>query len=163
MSVKTMLKDLFLRIRGEVSTKQLLRRGMKIGKNFHRMNGCWIDPGHCWLISFGDNVTIAPRATILAHDASLQHGIKATRIGKVSIGNNVFIGAGSLILPGVNVGDNVIIGAGSVVTKDVLSDSIVCGCPAKRVGSYADYLSRNKETMQTAPIYGEEYTLGKIT
>jgi maltose O-acetyltransferase len=54
-----------------------------------------------------------------------------TKIGLVKIGDNVFIGAGSIILPNVKIGNNVIIGAGSIVTKDVPDNSLVAGNPAK--------------------------------
>lgn len=49
----------------------------------------------------------------------------------MTIGNNVWIGGSSTILPGVTVGDNVVIGAGSVVTRDVPSDVVVGGNPAR--------------------------------
>ena len=49
----------------------------------------------------------------------------------VNIGNNVWIGAGAIILPGVSIGDNSVIGAGSVVTKDIPNNSIAVGNPAK--------------------------------
>ena len=81
-------------------------------------------PSHCWLISIGDNVTLAPYSQILAHDASTYNFIKYTKISDVTIGNNVFIGAGAIILPNVKIGDNVIIGAGSVVTKDIPNNSV---------------------------------------
>jgi len=47
-----------------------LASGMKIGKNFKRMQGCAFDISHCWHIEIGDDVTLAPRVQILAHDAS---------------------------------------------------------------------------------------------
>ena len=51
------------------------------------MGECIIDPGHCWLISVGDRVTLAPRVHILAHDASLKETLGYTKIGRVKIGN----------------------------------------------------------------------------
>lgn len=158
MGILNYVKEIFLRIRGEVSTRKLVKNGMKIGNNFRRMNACWIDPGHCWLISFGDNVTLAPGVTILAHDASLQHELNCTRIGRVDVGSNVFIGARAIILPGVKIGDKVIIGAGSVVTKDVSSNSVVCGSPARKIDSYSEYIAQNENIMSFAPCFGLEYT-----
>ena len=64
------LKEFIYRIRGEYTTEKLLKRGMKVGKDFKRLSGVILDPAHCWLIEIGDNVTIAPRAHILCHDAS---------------------------------------------------------------------------------------------
>ena len=49
----------------------------------------------------------------------------------VKIGNNVWIGGGSILLPGVTVGDNVVIGAGSVVTRDIPDNVIACGNPCR--------------------------------
>ncbi|MEG1551379.1 MAG: DapH/DapD/GlmU-related protein, partial [Oscillospiraceae bacterium] len=49
----------------------------------------------------------------------------------VHIGNNVWIGAGAIILPGVNIGDNSVIGAGSVVTKDIPENVVAVGNPCK--------------------------------
>lgn len=50
---------------------KLIKRGLKVGKNFHRMGGVIIDPSHCYHITIGDNVTLAPRVHILAHDSVL--------------------------------------------------------------------------------------------
>ena len=102
-------KDLIYRLRGEVSTKWLIKNGMKVGKNFSRQNKVHLDPGHCWLIEIGDDVTLAPEVMILCHDASSWRFTHCTKIGKVEIGNKVFIGARSVILPGVRIGNNVII------------------------------------------------------
>lgn len=117
--IKNIFKKIFLRIRGEVDTATLVLRGMKVGANFHRMQGVLIDPGHCFLIKIGNNVTLGPRSYLLAHDASLQHPLGMTKIGLINIGNNVFVGADSIILPGVTIADNVIIGVNSVITKDM--------------------------------------------
>ena len=72
--------------------------GLKVGKNFGRLNGVILDPSHCWLITIGDNVTMAPRVHILAHDASTQMNLKKAKIGRVTIGNNVYIGLNSIVL-----------------------------------------------------------------
>ena len=95
------------------------------------MGGVIIDFSHCWHITIGDNVTLAPRVHILAHDASTRKFINYTRLGKVNIGNNVFIGASSTIMPGITIGDNVVIGVGSIVTKNIDSNVVVAGNPAK--------------------------------
>lgn len=82
----------------------------------------------------------------------------------IEIGDNVFIGAGSIILPNVTIGDNVIIGAGSVVTKDIMSNSVVAGNPACRICSLDAYLEKNSKKIQDGPLYDESYTMsGGIT
>lgn len=102
----------------------LKKWGLTVGKNFNVQNYSSIDISHCWLISIGDNVTLAPYSQILAHDASTYNFIKYTKVSDVKIGNNVFVGAGAIILPNVKIGNNVIIGAGSVVTNDIPSNSV---------------------------------------
>jgi len=82
-------------------------------------------------IIFGDNVHIGPGVGIISanHDPkNLDRHLKAPPI---KIGNNVWIGMNSVILPGVKIGDNVIIGAGSVVTKDLPNNCVAAGNPAK--------------------------------
>ena len=155
------IKKLLYRIRGEYTTEQLISMGMNVGKNFHRLNGVILDPGHCWLIDIGDNVTMAPRVHVLCHDASTKQFLGFTKIGRVRIGNNVFIGAESVILPGVSIGNNVIIGANSTVTHDIPDNSVYAGTPAELLCSLNEYLEKEKTRMSTSPCYGDDYTLRK--
>lgn len=154
-----LMKEIIYRIRGEYTTEKLVKMGLKVGKNFGRLNGVILDPSHCWLITIGDNVTLAPRVHILAHDASTKEFLNYTKIGRVNIGSNVFIGAESVVLPNVNIGDNVVIGANSTVTKDIPSNTVYAGNPAKFICTLEEYLEKNKVRMQESFIYGEEYTL----
>ena len=85
-------------------------------------------------IYIGDYVLIAPKVVI----ATASHPINSILREKgyqfnrdVHIGNNVWIGAGAIILPGVTIGDNTVIGAGSVVTKDIPSNVVAVGNPCK--------------------------------
>jgi maltose O-acetyltransferase len=154
-----LIKELIYRLRGECTTKKLVSTGMKVGKNFSRLQGVILDPSHCWLIEIGDNVTMAPRVHILCHDASTKMHLGYTKIGRVTIGDNVFIGAESVILPGVTIGSNVIIGANSTVTHDIPADTVVAGSPARIICSLDEYLQKERDRMSGAPCYGEEYTL----
>jgi maltose O-acetyltransferase len=120
-----------------------------------------IDSSHAWHIEIGDDVTLGPRVQIIAHDASTKKYLNYTRIGKVKIGNRVFIGAGSIILPGVTIGDNVIIGAGSVVSQDIPVGKVAVGNPARVICTMEDFLQRKRKEMEIYPCFGEEYTLGK--
>lgn len=153
------IKELLYRIRGEYTTEKLISMGMQVGKNFGRLNGVILDPSHCWLISIGDNVTMAPRVHILCHDASTKQFLNYTKIGRVNIGNNVFIGAESVVLPGVTIGDNVVIGANSTVTHDIPANSVAVGSPARVICTLEEYLNKERGRMAQAPCYGEEYTL----
>lgn len=98
------------------------------------------------LISFGDNVHVASNVNFVNHDITCmmfnymdkEHHYKI-RQGEITIGNNVFIGAGSRILYDVTIGDNVIIGAGSLVNKNIPSGTVAAGVPCKVIGSFEDY------------------------
>lgn len=159
-----LLKEILYRLRGEYTTKKLIKMGMQVGENFTRLNGVILDPSHCWLIEIGDNVTMAPRVHILAHDASTKIFLNYTKIGRVTIGNNVFIGAESVVLPNVKIGDNVIVGANSTVTKDIPDNVVVAGNPARIMCTLEEYLAKQKMQMENSPIYDESYTLrGDIT
>lgn len=108
------------------------------------------------LISMGDNVRVTAGVRFVTHDiiqAMLYRaGYKANPeclyyMDKIVIGNNVVIGADSIILYGVTIGNNVIVAAGSVVTKDIPDNVIVGGNPAKKIGiwnrlSRKDFLKR---------------------
>lgn len=158
------IKEFLYRIRGEYTTEKLISMGMKVGNNFGRLHGVILDPSHCWLIEIGDNVTMAPRVHVLCHDASTKVHLGYTKIGKVTIGNNVFIGAESVILPDVRIGSNVIIGANSTVTKSIPDNVVVAGNPAKIICSLDEYMKRHEKNMKNAPVYGEDYTLrGALT
>ena len=103
-----------------------------IGENFFaNFNLTILDEAE---VRFGDNVFIGPNVSIYTACHPLDAEERNTWVEwaeKVIIGNNVWIGGGATILPGVTIGDNVVIGAGSVVTKDVPSNVAVGGNPAK--------------------------------
>lgn len=134
-------------MRGEQNLEKFIHRGLKVGKNFHRMGGVIIDPSHCFHIIIGDDVTLAPRVHILAHDASTHTFLGKTRAANVRIGNRVFVGASTIILPGVTIGDDVVIGAGSVVSKDIPSNSLAVGNPARVIKRLDEYIAKEKARM----------------
>lgn len=113
---------------------------VKHGKCFY--SNSLIDTLFPELIEIGDNFISAPGSIILAHDASTFLFTDKYRAQKTIIGNNVFLGANSVILPGITIGDNVIVGSGCVVTKDIPSDSVVAGNPGKIIGSVRAYIAK---------------------
>lgn len=162
--INRLIKRLIYRLRADYCTEDLIDMGLKVGKNFNRMHGTILDPSHCWLISIGDNVTLAPRVHVLAHDASTCNHLGYARIGNVVIGNNVFVGAESVILPNISIGDNSIIGANSTVSRDIPANVVAAGSPAKVICSLDEFLDKNRQLMKSNPVYGEDYTLrGNIT
>ena len=98
---------------------------------------------------------------ILCHDASTKAFLGYTKVGRVTIGNRVFIGAESVVLPGVTIGNDVVIGANSTVTHDIPANSVAVGAPARVICSLDEYLEKEKKRMKDAPVYDESYTLRK--
>ena len=118
------------------------------GNNIYFGNNCEVNMNCTFLddnkIIIGDNALIAPNVQIytafhptnakdrfgeMKKDGSFE--FCKTQTAPVHIGNNVWIGGGAIIMPGVTIGDNVVIGAGSVVTKDIPSNKIAYGNPCR--------------------------------
>jgi acetyltransferase-like isoleucine patch superfamily enzyme len=106
-------------------------------------------------LRIGNNVVLTA-CTILGHDGSVAmlnkaYDLRLDSVGKVDIRDNVFIGHGAIILPGVTIGPNSIVGAGSVVTKDVETGDIVGGVPARRIGRVDDLVAKLKLQTENVP------------
>lgn len=107
---------------------------IEIGENFFANHNCVILD--CAKVTFGDNVFIAPDCGFYTagHPLDYEHRNQGLEYAyPITVGNNVWIGAGVRVMPGVTIGDNVVIGAGSVVTKDIPSNKIAYGNPCKVV------------------------------
>lgn len=156
---KNLLKRL-LRIRPYNQIEELKKKGLKVGTNFQIQEGCIIDPSHSFHIEIGNDVSLAPNVHILAHDASTWWFLEHSKIKNVRIGNRVFIGAGSIIMPGVTIGNDVIIGAGSVVTKDVPDNCLYVGNPAKFLMNTDVYIAKERLKMNSENTFGEEFSEG---
>lgn len=137
----------------------LVARGLKLGNNVHIVDQCFWDAAHCYLIQIDDNVTIAPNVTFLAHDASTKEFLNYTKLGKVHVKENSFIGHSAIIMPGVTVGKNTIIGSGSVVTKDIPDGVIAAGNPARIITTLESYLEKVKADVSenNKTIFGQDY------
>lgn len=133
------------------NVERFRKAGGTVGRNVH-IFATFLDPLFPWLIEIGDDVTITD-ATILCHDASTQKNLGFTKIGRVTIGNKVFVGAKSVILPNVTIGDNVIIGAGSVVTKDIPSNSVAVGNPCRPICGFDEYIEKQKSIMMEDNVW----------
>lgn len=130
------LSDLF----GDAGTDCLIEAPFhcSYGRNVHLGAEVFINSGCVILdsapVRIGDNTMIGPGAQILCADhhrdpVKRRAGIEIAR--PVTIGADVWIGAGAIIMPGATVGNRVIIGAGAVVTKDVADDATLVGVPAR--------------------------------
>lgn len=141
---------------GGTSLEELRQRGVVIGTNCHIYGS--IDNGHEFLVSMGDNVTLASGCKLFTHDGSTKKIVGYSRVGRIDIGNDVFIGGSSIVLPNVKIGNRVIIGAGSVVTKDIPDNVVAVGNPAKVIGTYDDYVAKTKAQFETVPIWNTHYS-----
>ena len=103
-----------------------------VGDYFYSNHGMIITDGA--KVTFGDNVFIAPNCCFTTAEHAIDPEMRkaGVEIAKpITVGNNVWIGAGSTILAGVEIGDNTVIGAGSVVTKSIPSNVVAVGVPCK--------------------------------
>jgi len=137
----------------------LKKYGLKIGSSCFISNDTFFDPSFLHLIEIGNNVTITANVKILAHDSSTKMHMGLTRIGRVKIENNVFIGMGSIILPNITIGPNSIIGAGSVVTNDVPCGVVVGGNPARVICSLEDFLKKHWDNISRSPQFDNRYLI----
>ena len=106
----------------------------EVGEDFYVNHDCvFLD---CNKITFGNNVFIAPQCGFYASGHPLDAAIRREEREfalPITVGNDVWFGGGVKVLPGVTIGDNVVIGAGSVVSRDIPSNSMAVGVPARVV------------------------------
>lgn len=145
------LFDRILRYRNPI--KYWKKRGLLIG------NGCEVYStasfgSEPYLITIGHNVRINCGVNFVTHDGGcwvLRHYLdkknsnQIDMFGIIKVGNNVHIGTNSMIMPGVTIGDNVIIGCCSVVTKDIPSNSVAVGIPARVIETIDEYVEKHED------------------
>jgi len=93
------------------------------------------------LLTIGNRVTVSSDVTFITHDGvgwlfPDEQGRRHYWLARIEIGDDVFVGAGSTIMPGVRIGNRCVVAAGSVVTRSVPDGSVVGGNPAKIIGTY---------------------------
>ncbi len=111
----------------------------EVGDNFYANHNLTILD--CAKVKFGDNVFIAPNCGFYtaAHPLDAKERNTLLEYAKpIFVGNNVWIGAGVHVMPGVTIGDNTVIGGGSVVTKDIPSDVVAAGNPCRVLRKLSD-------------------------
>ena len=96
-------------------------------------------------IIFGSNIELGPGVAIISANHKSNNFSQHIKGKPIAVGDNVWIGANSIILPEVTIGDNVIIGANSVVTKDIPSNSVALGNPCQRIKEKDAYIENFSE------------------
>lgn len=102
-----------------------------------------------WLITLGDDVHVTSGCQFITHDGGtlvLRHRDPTLEItAPIKVGSRVYLGMQTIILPGVTIGDDVVIGARSVVTRDIPSNSVAVGTPARVIKSLDQYFDELSE------------------
>lgn len=121
--------------------------GVNIG-NDCKLNGVPNWGSEPYLISLGNHTEVSFEVTFITHDGATwcfrnqEKYRRVIKFGRITIGNNCFVGARSIILPGVHVGDNSIIAAGAVVTKDIPEGQVWGGNPARFITTTQEYAEK---------------------
>lgn len=137
------------KVTSEQKLNDYRRKGIKIGKGtiIFDTSKIQIDITRPELLEIGENVLLHRGTIIMTHDYASRCFVNKYNDfipshGKIKIGNNVWFGQNVTILKGVTVGDNVIIGAGSIVSKSIPSNSVAAGIPAKVICSFEEYYAK---------------------
>lgn len=128
-----MIKRLYVKFFFKLFPATRLRKsGAKVGDKVFFGEGFYTELENAKLLEIGDKSVFAAFTKIILHDSSLNNVVGlGVRYGKVIIGKNVYIGAGTIILPGTTIGDNTIVAAGSVVKGILKKNSVYVGSPAR--------------------------------
>lgn len=166
--VKRFLKRILRRRpSNEELIEQLKAQGAQIGDRLHLYGTVHIDTQFPFMLSIGNDVEITTGVHILNHDYSWSVIKKATGqllggVGPVDIGNNVFIGSGSLILMNTHIGNNTIVGARSVVSGTFPDNVVIAGTPAKVICSLDEFIEKRqtrqlREAIEIVKHYRKAY------
>jgi len=145
------LKRLYYKLCSNTKRIEILRKlGVKIGCNcdIAANTSFGSEP---YLISLGDHVRVTENVRFITHDGAVWVIRKYNPLYKnvdlispISVGNNVHIGIGAIIMPGVHIGNNVIIGCGAIVTRDIPDNSVAVGVPCRVIRKIDTYIANHE-------------------
>jgi acetyltransferase-like isoleucine patch superfamily enzyme len=145
----------------EGKRRYLIKQGAKIGvgTRLNCLTGAF--GSEPYLVECGKDCLFAWDTHFVTHDGGIKvlnslgkfscgggTPVHMDKVAPVKIGNNVYVGMGAYIMPGVTVGNNVIVAAGAIVTRDVEDNTIVGGIPAKPISTIEDYYERSKNRIE---------------
>ncbi len=140
----TKIKSKLSKDSNNVISNYFRKSGMNIGNDC--LICCNIMCNEPYLINIGNNVTISGEVSFITHDNSVSkfYGRGKDLFGRISVGNNCFIGARVMILYGVSIPHNCIVGAGSIVVNSFTEEGIIiAGNPAKKIGYVSNFYKKN--------------------
>ncbi len=138
-------------VSGEAYIRWMRSRGIRVGKGTKVIDpqNIKVDDTRPELITIGENVLLHEGTVLMTHDYASRAFVNRDSEfipshGRITIGNNVWLGRGVTILKNVTIGDNVIIGLGSVVSKSIPSNSVAVGSPAHVICSFDEYQAKRR-------------------
>lgn len=153
MFLNALIKKIEIKIANSSNKRRisyLRKKGAKIGENTVLLCGVSSFGTEPYLISVGRNCLFSGGIHLITHDGGISvlnklnyfDGVNMDKIAPIKIGNNVYIGSGAYIMPGVTIGDNSIIGGCAVVTKDVFPNTVVAGVPGRAICTIKEYYDK---------------------
>lgn len=161
MKLRTIYRILYKKTFGKINPVKFAKKiGVNISGNLYIYGNVeWsTEP---WIITLGNNIHITDGVKFITHDGGtllFRDRVPDLEITKpIVLGDNVYIGNNTIILPGVNIGNNVVIGAGAIVTRDIPDNSVVVGVPARVIKTADEYFEKlQKESLHLGHLKGRE-------
>lgn len=151
MKIRDIIHEIKRRVKGNFAVAK--ERGLVAETGVTVMGGVNFG-SEPYLITLRRNCRISGNVRFITHDGgtwafrnSWPEYSDIVKYGRIEVGEYTFVGAESIIMPGVKIGRNCVIGAGSIVTKDVPDESVVCGVPARKVCTILEYAEKCRKEM----------------